>query len=226
VALFEAVLENGALVSEYPPGTDPIGRNFPRRNRIMTGLSLALVVVEIPSEKSGAMRSVDHALEQGRDIFVVPANIDAPTSQASNKLIAEGFQAASTGWQVLREYVGQFPRLREEVRETRQVERPPLRSLPSAPTPLKKDQDSAKKVIDKGEKEVYIDLKEILKGRSEAEQAVLACLGAEPIHVDEIIAASGLPVQKVSVCLTTLAIGDYIREHPGKRYSLRGIKSL
>jgi len=220
VALFEAVLENGALVSEYPPGTDPVGRNFPRRNRIMTGLSLALVVVEIPTEKSGAMRSVDHAVEQGRDIFVVPANIDAPTSQASNTLIVEGFQSASTGWQVLRDYAGQFPRIRQEIRETRQVERPAMRASAQAASVVKKSQNSAKKVIDKGEKEVYIDLKEVLKDRSEAEQAVLARLGAEPIHVDEIVAGCGLPVQKVNVCLTTLAIGGYIREHPGKRYSL------
>ena len=220
VALFEAVLENGALVTEYPPGTEPAGRNFPRRNRIMTGLSLALVVVEIPSEKSGAMRSVDHAVEQGRDIFVVPANIDAPTSQASNTLIVEGFQSASTGWQVLRDYAGQFPRIREEIREERQVARPAHRAIPAVPPPVKKTQDSPKKEIDKGEKEDYIDLSEVLKGRSEAEQAVLACLGAEPRHVDEIIAGCSMPAQKVSVCLTTLAIGGYIKEHPGKRYSL------
>ena len=220
VALFEAVLENGAIVSEYSPGTEIQGRNFPRRNRIMTGLSLALVVVEIPTEKSGTMRSVDHAIEQGRDIFVVPANIDSPTSQASNALLAEGFQAASAGWQVLREYARQFPKIRQEVREERQVERPPLRALTQNPPPLKRSQDSAKKVVDKGGKEGYIDLSEVLSGRSEAEQAVLVCLGAEPLHVDEIIARSLLPVQKVSVCLTTLGISGYIREHPGKRYSL------
>ena len=104
VALFEEVLQEGAIVSEYPPGTEPYGRNFPRRNRIMTGLSLALVVVEMPTERSGTMHSVDHALSQGRDVFIVPANIDSPTSVASNALIADGFQAASTGWQILRDY--------------------------------------------------------------------------------------------------------------------------
>ncbi|MCL2569142.1 MAG: DNA-processing protein DprA [Oscillospiraceae bacterium] len=216
VALFEAVLENGAIVSEYPPGMEPLPRNFPRRNRIMTGLSLALVAVEIPDEKSGVMHSVNHAIEQGRDVFMVPANIDAPTSQASNALIADGFQSASSGWQVLRDYAKQFPKLREEIKPERRVERP----VPDMAVAKETPQHSTKKVVDKGNKEVYIDLEEILKDRSEAERAVLRCLGEEPVHVDAIIAETGLPVQKVSVCLTTLGIGDYIREHPGKRYSL------
>jgi len=162
------------------------------------------------------MHSVNHAIEQGRDVFVVPANIDAPTSQASNALISEGFQSAATGWQVLRDYVRQFPKLTEEIREEREVSKPPIRVA----TAKEKPERSAKKVIDKDTKEVYIDLEAVLKDRSEPERAVLNCLGAEPVHVDELIANCDLPVQKVNVCLTTLAIGDFIKEHPGKRYSL------
>ncbi|MCL2563972.1 MAG: DNA-processing protein DprA, partial [Oscillospiraceae bacterium] len=180
------------------------------------GLSLALVVVEMPTEKSGVMHSVNHAIEQGRDVFVVPANIDAPTSQASNALIAEGFQSASTGWQVLRDYARQFPKLQEEIRDERRLARPPIR----AAVREDKARPSTKKEIDKVPKEVYIDVEALGKDRSEAERAVLACLGQEPVHVDEIVAKCGLPVQKVSVCLTTLGIADYIREHPGKRYSI------
>ncbi|MCL2368670.1 MAG: DNA-protecting protein DprA [Oscillospiraceae bacterium] len=222
--IFEAVLENGCLVSEYPPGAPPSRHHFPRRNRIMTGLALALVAVEIPTEKSGVMHSVNHAIDQGRDVFIVPANIDARTSMASNKLIAEGFQAASTGWQVLEGYTGQFPQIKDE--EEVRAARLPVKRQRDLPVPaVKRRQASTKKEIDKPAKEVYIDLeaarKRIMEGRSEAEQAVLACLNAEPIHVDEIIAKSGLPVAKVSVCLTTLGIGGYIREHPGKRYSIQ-----
>ena len=217
VALFESVLEHGAIVSEYPPGTEPAGHNFPRRNRIMTGLSVALVAVEIPTEKSGVMHSVRHAIEQGREVFVVPANIDAPTSRASNALLAEeGFRAAATGWHVLRDYERQFPKISQEVQTGKRIERTPIRVQAAAG----KARRSTKKVIDKAPKEVYIDLEEVRKDRSEAERAVLDCLGQEPIHVDEIVAACALPVQTVSVCLTTLGIADYIREHPGKRYSL------
>jgi len=217
VALFEAVLEQGAIVSEYPPGTEPAGHHFPRRNRIMTGLSVALIAVEIPTEKSGVMHSVRHAIDQGREVFVVPANIDAPTSQASNALLAEeGFRAASRGWHVLRDYERQFPKISQEACTENGTEGPQIRVVAGAP----KVRRPTKKVIDKAPKEVYIDLEEVRKDRSEAEQTVLACLSQEPIHVDEIIAACALPVQKVNVCLTTLGIADYIREHPGKRYSL------
>ncbi|MCL2827410.1 MAG: DNA-processing protein DprA [Oscillospiraceae bacterium] len=216
--LFDAVLENGALVSEYPPGAEPLGHHFPRRNRIITGLSLALVVLEIPTAKSGAMHSVDHALEQGRDIFVVPANIDAPTSKASNELIDDGFQSASTGWRVLRDYTRQFPKLTQtEKKETgANVNKP----LEKAVVSVEKEQRSTKKVIDKPEKDSYIDLQEKLKGKSEAERAVAACLCEEPIHVDDIIAQCQLSAQQVNACLTTLEITGIIRGYAGKRYSL------
>ena len=218
--LFEEVLENGALLSEYPPGTDPVGHHFPRRNRIITGLSLALVVLEIPSEKSGAMRSVNHAVEQGRDVFVIPSNIDAPASIASNALIDEGFQSASNGWRILRDYTRKFPRLSESPKAVPKEN--PEGSLEKEAAPaVKKERSSAKKVVDKGEKEVYIDLKEAMSKRSPEEQAVIQALGEEPAHIDDIIAACKLPPQTVNACLTTLAIAGYIRDHAGKRYSLR-----
>ena len=219
-ALFEEVLENGALLSEYPPGTDPVGHHFPRRNRIITGLSLALVVVEIPTEKSGAMRSVNHAVEQGRDIFVIPSNIDAPASLASNALIDEGFQSASTGWRILREYTRRFPRLSETPKAVKR-ENPEGFFVDSAAPLAKKERASAKKVIDKGEKEVYIDLKEAMRNRSPNEQAVMEALGEEAVHIDDIIAKCALSPQVVNVCLTTLTIAGLIRAHAGKRYSLR-----
>jgi len=220
VAVFEEVLQNGALVSEYPPGTEPRGRNFPRRNRIMTGLSLALVAVEIPTEKSGTMHSVDHAISQGRDVFVVPANIDSPTSKHSNELIADGYQAASTGWHVLRDYASRYAHVVSPEMLMASL-KPAGRETPP-PRPLdRQSKSSTKKVIDKAKKEDYIiDLKEALKNRSEAEQAIAAILDYEPKHVDEIISACNLPVQKVNVCLTTLEIAGLIRAHPGKRYSL------
>jgi len=220
VAVFEEVLESGAIVSEYPPGTEPVGRHFPRRNRIMTGLSLALVAVEIPTGKSGTMHSVNHAIDQGRDVFVVPANIDSPSSVASNALIADGFQAASTGWHVLRDYASRYAHVVSP--EMLVAKLKPAGRETERPAPVQsKSKASAKKVIDKAKKEDYIiDLKETLKHRSEAEQTVAALLDYEPKHVDEIIGACDLPVQKVNVCLTTLEIAGIIRAHPGKRYSL------
>jgi DNA processing protein len=87
--LAERIIENGALLSDYPPGTPPDGINFPPRNRIISGLSLAVVVAEA-GDKSGALITAGFAAEQGRDVFAVPGNINAPQSAGCNRLIRDG----------------------------------------------------------------------------------------------------------------------------------------
>jgi DNA processing protein len=88
-ALAEQMLERGAIVSDYAPGTPPDASNFPPRNRIISGLSLAVVVVEA-GETSGALITAEFAAEQGREIFAVPGSILAPQSKGTNKLIQNG----------------------------------------------------------------------------------------------------------------------------------------
>jgi DNA processing protein len=82
---------HGALVSDYPPGTAPDGTNFPPRNRIISGLSLAVVIVEA-GVTSGALITATFAAEQGRDVFAVPGTIHAPQSKGTNRLIRDGAQ--------------------------------------------------------------------------------------------------------------------------------------
>lgn len=87
--LGEQILSSGALVSDYAPGTQPDGPNFPPRNRIISGLSLATVVIEA-GNTSGALITATFAAEQGREVFGVPGNIHAPQSQGVNRLLQQG----------------------------------------------------------------------------------------------------------------------------------------
>jgi len=88
-ALAERIITQGALISDYPPGTPPEGINFPPRNRIISGLSLGVIVVEA-GEKSGALITAEFAADQGRDVFAVPGPVYAPQSAGCNRLIQQG----------------------------------------------------------------------------------------------------------------------------------------
>ncbi|MGB7341526.1 MAG: DNA-processing protein DprA [Phototrophicaceae bacterium] len=100
--LAEDIIEHGALLSEFPLGTPPTGRNFPRRNRIMSGLSLGVLVAEAP-KASGSIITAETALEQGRDVFAVPANIFNEMGAGCNRLIQEGAKLVMRASDVLDE---------------------------------------------------------------------------------------------------------------------------
>jgi len=92
-SLMEKISHNGAVVSEFAFMMPPLKHNFPWRNRIISGLSLATVVIEA-GQRSGALITADYALSQNKDVFVLPANIDIPTAIGSNRLIQDGARVA------------------------------------------------------------------------------------------------------------------------------------
>ena len=96
----EIIKRGGAIISEYPLGTKPEKMNFPARNRIVSGLAKGLIVVEA-KEKSGTLITVDFALEQGKDVYVVPGNINETTSVGTNELIKQGAKLVSTYMDIL-----------------------------------------------------------------------------------------------------------------------------
>ncbi len=100
-ALYKEIVNNGgAIISELPMDISPAPRNFPPRNRIISGLAQAVVIIEA-AEKSGALITVDYALEQGREVFAVPGPVDHISSKGSNQLIKDGVKVALTPHDVL-----------------------------------------------------------------------------------------------------------------------------
>ena len=99
----EIIDRGGAVISEYPPGTQPLRSHFPARNRIIAGLSRGTLLVE-GAQGSGAMITIDFANEQGRDVFAVPGGIYSPQSAMPNRLIAEGATPTFSAWDILEYY--------------------------------------------------------------------------------------------------------------------------
>ncbi len=87
--IYNQIADNGAIITEYPPGTFPDAQNFPRRNRIISGLALGTLVVET-KKNGGAMQTASYSLDQNREVFAVPGNITSPQSDGTNKLIRKG----------------------------------------------------------------------------------------------------------------------------------------
>ena len=200
--LYEDVAAAGVLLSEYPPGTEPAAAHFPARNRILSGLSLATLVVEAP-ERSGARITAETAMEQGRDVFAVPGPIDAPASVGCNRLIQEGAGLVTDAWDILREYEGRFPdKMRAE----------DAREIPVTLGYQARQKAEAKPVLPS----VQVSEADL----TDDQVALLRILHEEePIQVDDLIEQTEIPARRVLSALTLLEIENMVQQHAGKRYT-------
>lgn len=208
--LYADVAARGVLLSEYPPGSEPEKHHFPARNRIMSGLSVAALVVEAPGH-SGALITARLALEQGREVYAVPGPIDAPDSVGCNRLIRDGAGLAAEGWDILRDFQERFP---EKLR--------PARKLPAwTPLPTRRRAEPRRKPEPAPEPEKAPALRAVSReGLTDDQIALLGVLEPEgPIQVDDLIESTGIPARRVSSALTMLEIDGCVRQHDGKRYT-------
>lgn len=208
--LYADVAARGVLLSEYPPGSPPDKAHFPVRNRIMSGLSVAALVVEAPGH-SGALITARLALEQGREVYAVPGPIDAPDSVGCNRLIRDGAGLAAEGWDILRDFQERFP---EKLR--------PARKLPAwTPLPTRRRAEPRRKPEPAPEPEKAPALRAVSReGLTDDQIALLGVLEPEgPVQVDDLIESTGIPARRVSSALTMLEIDGCVRQHDGKRYT-------
>lgn len=150
--LYAQICANGAVVSEFPLGTGPLARNFPRRNRIMSGFSQGILVVEA-GEKSGTSLTVDYALQQGRDVFAVPGPVTASSSKGTNRLLKQGAKFALCAEDIRSEYCSEPPKVvyRKKTKEQDAeagITGPEQKLMELLQTPMRLDEIQAEEGID------------------------------------------------------------------------------
>ncbi len=175
--LAHQIIESGAVITEFPIGTPPLRNNFPRRNRLMSGMALGVLVVEAP-EKSGALITAGVAAEQGRDVFAIPGNILNPASSGTNRLIQDGAKLVMGVEDILNELNIAYTSVQTKT------------------------------------------VTETISPANDNEAKILKFLGADAIHIDEIVRQSGLAVPIVSSTLTILELKGLAQMVGAMQYSL------
>jgi DNA processing protein len=219
--LFETVVQRGCLISEYPPGEPAHGWHFPIRNRIISGLSAGVLVVEAP-EGSGSLITARDALKQDRDIFCVPGKVDDPGFAGSNALLHEGATLVRDGWDVMGQYEFRYPGKVHPMHsaitpECAEEEMPKVAQKPASPRNAGVFGKKSEKItVDNKTQPPYSDIEEILPKLSENQRSIVKLLTREKL-VDEIIAETGLSAATVSTELTMLQLQGIITMLPGNR---------
>ena len=189
------IRDKGVLVSEFPPGTGAQRSHFPSRNRIISGLSLGVLVIEA-GLRSGTLITARMAGNQGRDVFALPGSIHNPMAKGCHRLIRDGAKLVETVEEIMQELAPMAGQLAGELK--RQID---LKEMKPAALPL----DNAAQDPQLDEDPEY--------------RLLWSCLGFDPKPIDSIIEQSGLTARAVSAMLLLLELRGKVEAHPGGAYS-------
>jgi DNA processing protein len=192
--LYDALVRQGTIVAELPLGTEPQARHFPRRNRIISGMALGVVVVEAAA-RSGSLITARFALEQGREVFAVPGSPLDPRARGCNDLLRHGATLTETAADVLAQLA---PQLRGAE---------PFRPVPSIAIPVTPCSPAVGAVEP--------------AGNEDGIELILERLGPTPVAVDELVRQCQMSAAAVATLLLELELAGRVERHPGNMVSSR-----
>lgn len=209
--LMERTVQNGMVISEYPFGTAPYPANFPMRNRIISGLSSGTLVIESP-EAGGSLITANQALEQGRDVFAVPGDINRAYSEGTNELIRQGAHLVSSAPDILAEYREEYIHIFEKAvnneHENKKQQEPSEKTKTHS---CEAERVSLEKTsLDNA---VYLAL-------PPEEKEIVNALSLVPTHVDVLTEKTGLDAAKLNAALTLLEMKGLVSQLAGRHYIL------
>lgn len=216
--LYEDVAAAGALMSEYPPGTPHKGDHFNLRNRILSGLCLGVLAVEC-EPTGGTMLTVNHALEQGREVYALPVGLDERCARGTNRLIYEQkARLVESAEDILRDFVDLYPirlasvaplaRSVVEARLSRQQDKPEPSPAPEA-VPRAGEPAPGRELIPRAQQKIRF---------TDDELAILAAAADRALTADELVEKTQISARYVLSALTMLQVQGAVEEGPGRRF--------
>ncbi|MHB8750985.1 MAG: DNA-processing protein DprA, partial [Aggregatilineales bacterium] len=200
-ALAIQIAGQGALLTEFPIGTTPDGHNFPQRNRLISGSTRGVLIVEA-STASGALGTARQAIDQGREVFAVPGSIFAPESQGTNSLIQLGQAKLVT--HNIKDILAEFGPVAESNAKLTRLSTP---NESAEPTPARTADQRDQPALE-------------IPDLAEPSATVWRCVRGQSMRIDDLSIASGLPIGQVGAALTELELYGLIRQAGGIVYPL------
>jgi len=192
--LAQEISKSGAVISEFPINTEPFKQNFPQRNRVISGLSMGILIAEA-ARNSGALITADFALEQGREVFALPGKVDSNTSFGTNGLIKQGAKLVENADDIIEELE---PILKSKIKELK-ANQPELAQ--------------EKEISMKPQSQAVLEL-----DLGDEEGKVFDLISDQSIQIDELVEKTNMDISNISDILLRLQMKRLVRQLPGKQF--------